>query len=287
MPVAENLSAWETLRRVWYWARIELWPPVPLLEKKKSLLQSAQQRVNFGCVLFVTGVASERGQGDMDLFVQVRSGVSKRSVHKVRVEYLGLGEAAMPWCDCVNARLVENWKWCAHMLAVVFVTERVRLGFERVVYSDSAREFVSQEHRDEFLHVAELYQVKQAERILRDRLEEQAMQDGLWAGSKIAYLRGFSLRSYELEDTPIHVQLVVPGEEKEMRKRREKKGKKAKREKKEAVKKEKPVVEDVSSESEAKDAVVPRKKDRRMSDSEFRDILALNAGRKRRKSKRN
>jgi hypothetical protein len=211
------------------------------LEKKKSLMQSAQQRVNFGCVLFVTGVASERGQGDMDLLVLVRSGVSKRSGHKVRVEYLGDGEAAMPRCDCVNARLVENWKWCAHMLAVVFVTERVRLGFERVVYSDSARDFVSQEHRDEFLHLAELYQVKQAERILRDRLEEQAKLDRSWAGSKIVYLRGFSLRSYELEDAPIHVQLVMPGEEKEMRKPRKKTVKRRKRRRKRPSRKRSPL----------------------------------------------
>jgi hypothetical protein len=173
------------------------------------------------------------------------------------------------------------------MLAVVFVTERVRLGFERVVYSDSAREFVSHEHREEFLHVANLYRVKQAERILRDRLEEQAKLDGLWESSKIAYLRGFSLRSYQLEDAPIHVQLVVPGKEKNMRKQRERKLKKSKKKKKEAAEEEKQVVEDVSSESEARDAAVPRKKDRHMSDAEYRDVLALNAGRKKRKNKRN
>ena len=285
LPVAQNLSARDTLIRVWYWARIEMWPPTPTLEKKESLLRSAQARVDYGCVLHVTSVASDTVAGEDDLYVHVRSGVQGGIVHKVRVRYLLDGEAAMPRCDCVNANLLNNWKWCAHMLAVVFMTERIRSGFERVVYSDDPREFVEPEHRKEFFHLAKLYEVKQAEKIVRGRLEEQAKVDGLWKGSKIEYLRSFSMRSIQVEDVPIFMQLVARGEAPNARKPRKKKEKKSKKKKKDKVEYNEEEENDSVSEQEAREATVPKKKDRSMSNEEYRQILNQNAGRKVRKKK--
>lgn len=287
LPVAENLSPLETLQRMWYWARFELWPPTPLLEKKPSLLRSAQARIDYGCVLHVTAMASETVEGGVDLLVFVRSGVRKTCVHKVRVAYLGNGNADMPRCDCVNANLANNWKWCAHMLVVVFLTERVRLGFERVVYSNCAREFVEPEHKDEFLHLAELYEVKQAERILLGRLEEQAKEDGLWEGSKFEYLRDFSLRSMQLEVAPVHVQLVGPGKARKARKLREKKSDKTKTKPKKVLQFVSDDEDDAVSEQEARGAAVPKRKDRHVSNDEYQKVLALDAGQKTRKKKHN
>ncbi len=283
LPIAEKLTARETLERVWYWVRVERWPPVPLMEKKESLMRSAQARIDYGCVLHVTGARSESNPEAVDLLFMVRSGVQKSKVHKVRVEYLGDGEAGMPLCDCVNSNLRTNWKWCAHMLVVVFATERVQLGFERIVYSDTARDFVSDERQEEFLHLAQLYQVKEAERMVRGRLEELAKSDGSWATSKIAYLRSFSLRSVQVEDVAIHVHLLAPGEAKRARKPYGPRKEKAAKVKKSAkpVSEEPPNDRDDSADEEG--AAVPKRKDRSVSKEEYAHVLAQNAGQKPRK----
>ncbi len=77
LPIAEKLTARETLQHVWYWVRVERWPPVPLREKKESLMRSAQARVDYGCVLHVTGARSESIPEAVDLLFMVRSGVQK------------------------------------------------------------------------------------------------------------------------------------------------------------------------------------------------------------------
>ena len=183
IPVDSALGPFHTLSQVWFLLRISIWPPLPARDLRASLYRSAQNRISFGCVLHVRLEVPLDEPKDRLLVVLVNSGVKKTVVHRVKSRWLGNGRMDLPECDCVNSRLRENGGWCAHMLILPLLCERLQRGFERVQLTPFPRPFIDETKVAQFRLVGVEYGVKQAERMLRGRLKQAAIDAGSFVGA--------------------------------------------------------------------------------------------------------
>jgi hypothetical protein len=220
LPLPNGHTAYQAFQAYWFLLRCSSFPNIPSVDVRPSLYRSAQERINYGCVLEVSAEYANTGNPRWPhLLMRIKSGM-KTAVHLVKADYLGNGQVAAPVCDCFNKNVRDEGGWCSHMLVVVLLLDRTALGFENFAVVEVIPPVVLPERKAQYRHIAQYYKGKMAEKVLRRRLELVSKEMGLYEHSKMAYLKRFNLPSLHIETRPIGIRPFVAGRRNVERKKR-------------------------------------------------------------------
>lgn len=141
------------------------WEAFLLSDDKKSILRSANMRLNAGHALSVRHESAAAGPR---LIAKIQSGMSKSKSYRVS---LGLRDFELQ-DSCQNRELVLSGVLCAHQMAVLELVRRIWLGLENVlVDGDEATLFGEGEDELQlpFFDIGQLFEDLELERLLLRR----------------------------------------------------------------------------------------------------------------------
>lgn len=165
-------------------------PDYPSCEDRASLHRSAHERINQGCVMFVSAF-NDNGQHFLEVIIH--SGMKKTTSYRVFTKILPNG-LDVPECQCVNNAAKEAKSYCVHMLMVFLLVERLQHGFERVEYSSKARDWTDPSRVAPYYHVQDVFELHEARRIVLQLARHEHSLN-----PKLVYLTncGVELRSFQ------------------------------------------------------------------------------------------
>lgn len=141
------------------------WEAFLLSDDKKSILRSANMRLNAGHALSVRHEAAAAGPR---LVAKIQGGMSKSKSYRVS---LGLRDFELQ-DSCQNRELVLSGVLCAHQMAVLELVRRIWLGFENVLIDGEEKPLFG-EGEDElqlpFFDIGQMYKDLETERLLLRR----------------------------------------------------------------------------------------------------------------------